>query len=85
MKTYKELLSEIKFVHNLFHKIDLKIAKKMHQNLQKNMVIRNDFKFGQEIKTTDINKHFAHSDEYAPHNFRDDIESYNSIITGKNK
>ena len=83
MKTYKELLSEIKFVHKFFHKLDLKLAKKMHQELQKNMVIKSDFKFGQVIKVSDIDKYYAHMD-FSMHNYRDEIESYNAIIAGKN-
>jgi len=58
--------------------MDIKIAKSIHKDLIKNQVIDRDHKFGDVIEKKDIDGFHSHSG--MDHNYREDIESYNSIV-----
>ncbi len=78
MESFKQFNE--KALHKMFKKMDVKIAQGIHKKLIQNQVIGKTHKFGDIIESEDIDGHFAHSNVIASHNYREEIESYNSIV-----
>jgi len=82
-KQYQKPLEE-RALHMMFKKIDIKIAKSTHKDLKDEQIIDKRHKFGDIITKKDINTYYSHMSEFN-HNYREEIESYNKIVSRDEK
>ena len=83
MSEYKKYLEE-KALHKFFKKMDINLAKGIYNDLLDANVIDRDVKFGEVLNSANINGYRSHSNDFS-HNYREEIESYNQIITRDKK
>ena len=82
MTSYQNYLDE-KALHMFMKKLDLKLAQSMHKKLIDENVIDRGHKYPNIIKRKDIHGYQSHGE--SDHNYRDEIESYNQIVTRNEK